>query len=316
MLRCRVRRRRAKSSSGSSSGWGGRALKWVAGITAVISLILGAQQLTTWIRDTVQQRREAAAQVDLARQQASRGAFADAWASLDRAEGLQPGEPVDSARVEIAFAWLHDARPGPGRPFSTITDAVTPALDRALLNATGTRRADLLAHLGWAAFLRSRDGVTGDPAARYREALAADARNVYANAMLGHWLMWTGSSVASARERFATALAGAGDERPFVRRLQLASVTNRGEAADAELLRIADDMRQRGEVLEPAAADRVFHIFRMRYGPYRAATGRPGPEISPTNLEATYDWVVKASAAAGRSADVGAIREGLRRSSQ
>ena len=314
MLRCRVRRRRAKSSSGSSSGRGARALKWVASITAVISLILGAQQLTTWIRDSVQHRREAAAQVELARQQASRGAFAEAWASLDRAEGLQPGEPVDSARVDIAFAWLHDARPGPGRPFSTITDAVTPALDRALLNAGGTRRADLLAHLGWAAFLRSRDGVTGDPAARYREALAADARNVYAHAMLGHWLMWTGSSVASAREHFATALAGAGDQRAFVRRLQLASLTNRGEPADAELLRLADDMRQRGEVLEPAAADRIFQIFRIRYGPYTAVSAAPHTGIAPANLESTYDWVAKASAAAGRSSDVAAIRERLRRS--
>jgi hypothetical protein len=255
-----VPRGRKPASSKSSSGWGARALKWVGAVTAVISLILGAQQLTTWIGDSLQRRRDAAMHVDLARQQASRGAFADAWASLDKAGALQPGEPVDSARVDIAFAWLEEARPGPGRPFSVITDTVTPALDRALLNARDARRADLLAHLGWATFLRSRDGAAGDPAARYREALALDAENVYANAMLGHWLMWTGARVESAGDHFNKALAGAGDKRPFVRRLQIAALANRGEAADAELLRVADEMQQQGEPLDEFSANRIVRV--------------------------------------------------------
>jgi hypothetical protein len=303
-----VRRRRRAAASRSSSGRGARALKWIGGVTAVISLVLGAQQLTMQVSDSLHRRREAATHVDLARQQALRGAFADAWASVDRAEALQPGDAVDAARVEIAFAWLQDARPGPGRPFSVITDAVTPSLDRALLNARGSRRADLLAHLGWATFLRSRDGVPGDPAARYREALAIDPGNVYANAMLGHWLMWTGSNVESAREPFAAALAAAGDKRLFVRRLQLAALNNRGSAADAEMLRVADDMRQRGEPLESSVADRLFRVFTMRYG---SGTGSDDADagIPPANLEATYDWVVKASPAAARSAEVSAIRE-------
>jgi hypothetical protein len=278
----------------------------------VISLILGVQQLTTWIGDSLHHRREAATHVALARQQASRGAFADAWASLDRADALQPGEPVDSARVEIAFSWLEEARPGPGRPFSVITDAVTPALDRSLLNARGARRADLLAHLGWATFLRSRDGVPGDPASRYREALSLDRRNVYANAMLGHWLMWSGSDIESAREPFKVALAEAGEKRPFVRRLQIAALANRGSAADAELLRVADEMRQEGEPLESSLADRVFRIFTIRYGA-GAAPADVDAGIPAANLEATYEWVVKKSSVAGRSADVDSVRKRIRR---
>lgn len=133
-------RRRKAAASTSSSGLAAGALKWVGGITAVISLIMGARQLTIWAGDAVHRRREAATQVELARQQASRRAFADAWASLERADALQPGEAVDSARVEVAFAWLQDARPGPGRQFAAITDAVTPSLDRALVNARGSRR--------------------------------------------------------------------------------------------------------------------------------------------------------------------------------
>ena len=290
---------------------GARALKWVGAVTAVISLVLGAKQLTTWLGESVQRRRDAGMQVDLARQQASRGGFADAWASLDKAQALQPGESVDSARIDVAFAWLEDARPGPGRPFSTITDVVTPALDRAILTARGSRRSDLLAHLGWATFLRSRDGASGDPAARYHEALAIDAGNVYANAMLGHWLMWSGGSVESAGERFNTALAGAGEKRPFVRRLQLAALANRGESADAQLLRVANDMRQRGEPIDAVAANRIFQVFSMR-SRRRAAPVAADSGIAPADLAATFDWILKASGRADGSPEVDSIRQRLR----
>jgi hypothetical protein len=307
-----VSRRRKAVAAESSSGPGTRALKWVGAITAVISLIVGVRQVTLWVGDALHRRREAATQVDLARQQSSRRAFADAWASLDRADALRPGEAVDSARIDVAFAWLQDARPGPGRAFGVITDAVTPSLDRALVNASGPRRADLLAHLGWAEFLRSRDGVQGDPAARYREALEADSGNVYANAMLGHWLMRSSSGIDAGRERFATALAGADGKRAFVRRLQLAALTNRGSDGDAELLRVADEMRQKGEALDPSTADHIFWVFTVRYGPHASAANAAQTGMAPSNLEATYDWIVTTSASAARYANVNAIRQRLR----
>ena len=44
-------------------------------------------------------------------------------------------------------------------------------LDRALLDPQHPRRADILAHLGWATFLKRRETGTGDPAALYKQAL-------------------------------------------------------------------------------------------------------------------------------------------------
>ena len=295
-----------------SSGGHSRALKWIGVVTAVISLLLGVRQLTSWVSDLYGRQREASTLVEIARQQASRREFTGAWASLDRATQVRASEEVDRARVDIAFAWLEDARPGPGQKFAVITDPVTPALDRALVSAEGERRADLLAHLGWVTFLRLRDGYDGDPAQRYQEALAIDPDNVFANAMLGHWLLWRGAAqMDAAREHFDTALKAAGDRRAFVRQLQLAALRNRNEDGDAELLRVANDMRMRNERLDTSIADYVYWIFTMRYGPNASRTSRVS-SVPDQDLAATYDWIVDASPGAQRSGMREPVRKALR----
>ncbi len=294
------------------SRWRATALKWVGGITAGISLLLGIQQLVSWIGDGMQRRREAATLVEMARAQSARNAHAEAWASLDRAGQVRPDADLTDARVDVAFGWLHESRPGPEKDFRTITDVVTPALDRALVQAQGTRRADLLAHLGWATFLRLRDGVSGDPAERYNEALALDPGNVYANAMLGHWILWDGNDLAAARERFATALRGPAAMRPFVRRLQLAALVNEGEPADGELLRVAAELRKGSDEVPTNVANYIYWIFTMRYGRQGARTPAADEGLSPEDLRAIFEWIVLIAPSAQNSPGLNAlVRETL-----
>jgi hypothetical protein len=133
-----------RGAKGAPDGLG-RILKWVGAATAVISLILGARQLITIATDNAQRNRESAEFVQLAQQQAARGEFADSWKSLDQADARARKTTTDEVRLDIAFRWLQDARPGPNQPFSRITDAVVPTLDRALLDPGHPRRADVLA---------------------------------------------------------------------------------------------------------------------------------------------------------------------------
>jgi hypothetical protein len=84
------------------------------------------------------------------------------------------------------MAWLRDSRPGPGRAFSDIVNPVLPVLERGLLTAADERKADLLAHLGWAEFPRSREGGTRNPEMRYREALQLADEESVRHANLGH----------------------------------------------------------------------------------------------------------------------------------
>jgi hypothetical protein len=268
-------------------------LKWVGVATAVISLILGARQLITIGMDRAQRSRESAEFVALARQQAARNEFVEAWRSLDQAEERSQTAATDSARLDVAFRWLEEGRPGPDQPFTRITDAVTPALDRALLDQQHPRRADILAHLGWATFLRSRTTGTGDPEPMYKQALAIDPHNVYANAMLAHWLMWHGEPLEAARPYFEAALA-TGKERPLVRTFQLAAIRNRNNSdADAELIRVVDSMRRQNESLDARTARDAYNGYVRRYGPRGQTAQEKDPGLPPADLLATYLWLTR-----------------------
>lgn len=253
-----------QAADGSTSS-SARVLKWVGAATAVISLVLGGRQLVNIGMERAQRTRESAEFTALARQQAGRGEYADAWRSLDRAEERSRTDATQAARLDVAFRWLEEGRPGPNQPFSRITDAVVPALDRALLNTQDPRRADILAHLGWATFLKWRETGSGDPAALYKQALDVDPRNVYANAMLAHWLIWQRHPLTEARPYFETALA-AGKDRQFVRMFQLAAVRNRNDdAGDAELIRVVNSMRQQNEPIDARSARAAYVIYRQRF---------------------------------------------------
>jgi tetratricopeptide (TPR) repeat protein len=127
---------------------------------------------------------------------------------------------------------------------------VQPALSRAALARDGRRAADALAHLGWADFLRSREGSGGlDPVRYYRQALERDPGNAYAHAFWGHHIMATSGDAAAAKAHFEQALATSAS-RPFIRGLQISALRWRRTAErDYEVVRVANDMRGAGEPL-------------------------------------------------------------------
>lgn len=284
---------RQRHDAADSPSRGSRVLKWVGAATAVISLILGARQLITVVTDRSQRTRDSAEFTALAHQQADRGDFADAWKSLDRAEDRSRTEATAAARLDVGFRWLEDGRPGPDQPFSRITDPVVPALDRALLDPQHPRRADILAHLGWATFLKGRDTGTGDPAPLYKQALAVDPHNVYASVMLAHWMVWEGEPLDKARPYFDAALA-TGRERPFVRTLQLAALRNRNDtASDTESIRVVNSMRQQNEMLDQRSAREAYLTYLRRYGPRARTTDAGDSGIPATDLVATFVWLAR-----------------------
>ena len=197
------------------------------------------------------------------------------------------------------MAWLDDIRGDQGpAPFSATVDMLVPVMSRGAVAAEGPRKADLLAHLGWADFLRWRDGQRElDPAERYRQALAADSPNVYAHTMLAHWTLWNGGSLDDADRHFATALKSS-RERPYVRRLQLAALANRSnDTTDLDMLRVANDMRVNNESMEPEDRARIWDVYYSRFlaSPSRASTEPLVAVVPPADQLATYRWMFEKS---------------------
>ena len=201
--------------------------------------------------------------------QRDRNQYAEALGTLTRARELAPtSTAVREAQDDVAMDWIREARTENDK--GSFGEAIAPALaivDASLPSATGARRADLLAHTGWATFLLWRDGDQRlNPSDKYREALSVDAGNPYANAMLAHWVLFQDhDKVADAKKLFDTALES-GRAREAVRTLQWAAYGNSGTAeANAERVRLADAMRRGNERLSARQAQAL-------WGPYYFAT--------------------------------------------
>jgi TIR domain len=213
------------------------------------------------------------------------GEYSSAWAKIQEAKTLLDGSPltlllhrsleanVKSRQADIAIAWLDHMRLGEGERFSDIVSRLLPSLDEAVAATEGVRKADLLAHRGWADFLRSRDsGQQFAPDSYYRQALDIDPTNVYAHAMWGHWILWRHGALGDAREHFNAALAS-GRHRSYVRNMQLTAMRNgRGDETDMQMLRIVHDMMIHNEPVTEQMRSDVGSVYYFACG--RKSSGK------------------------------------------
>lgn len=260
-----------------------RVLKWVGSITAILSLFFGIYQLATLVSDARARARHIEELYVTAKAQQAAGDFTAAWESFGEAgksaeEGgmiaKMAGEldaaqaKLRGAQEDLAIEWLQNIHAGSDEKFSATVDKLLPSLVRGATAATGPRKADLLAHVGWAYFLKSRDGMSeADPVRSYAEAIAIDAANPYAHVYWGHWILWTHGSLSDAMKQFAAALASQ-REPGLVRKMELAALANRNydDAAQIEYLRAVNEMRKAHEPIGDRAAGEVYSIYYSSVG--------------------------------------------------
>jgi tetratricopeptide (TPR) repeat protein len=139
-------------------------------------------------------------------------------------------------------------------------DQIMVILDAGLTRAKGSQAADVQAHIGWTHWLNQHiaEREFGSAAEQnFRAALALSPSNVYANAMLGNWMLQTGGNFTEAIQHFDTAVSS-GNVRPFVRRLQLgALIYHDTTGARAALFKAANDMRIGSEPLDEENKRRI-----------------------------------------------------------
>ena len=237
--------------------------------------------------------------------QRRRAQFADALMTLAEARRIAPGvTDIRRAQEDVAMEWLREVRIE--KPEAGFGDTIKPAMaiiDASLADAAGQRRADLLAHSGWAAFLTWRDGNRQlDPNEWYQQALAAEPDNPYANAMLAHWILFRGGDLTRATRLLDAALRTQRDVTS-VRALQWAALSNhRTPEADAERVRVADAMRRESR---PLLERQVSALWSPYY--FATQSGRDEERrmlldaVPPDDHIATLRWAFKEYAASDES---------------
>ncbi len=272
-------------------------MKWIGIATAALSLVFGVQQLTKMIFSYYDEQDQIANVLSQSEIQQAGHDYAAAWASLKEAEKLDKNnDDVQKAQENLAMDWLINIRVTTGEQTLTdIVDRVLPALSRGIINSSGTRKADILAHIGWADFLRWRDGNRAlKPQEQYFRALAIDSSNVYANALLGHWLLWSGKPLDEAKKYFAAAVFS-GKQRSFVRKKQLEALINRDDAeTEVEIIKVCNAMRQNDAAIELGSRKHIFWIYTRTSGRIRsadAATGKFPNVIPPLEELQTFQWL-------------------------
>ncbi len=272
--------------------------RWIALGALLLALAAAAGW---WWRETGLERERVVArqallesEIAAATQLCEVGSHAVAWDQFTLVAGRFPDDDrLRLAREDCGMRWLREMRVSDKETFSALTAKVQPLLAQGLARSDKERRADLRAHLGWADFLRSRDGVAApDPIPQYRGAIEDDPLNVYAQAMWAHNLAWKGSVIDEAASRFAIA-ARSTRERAWVRDMQFAAALSR-RALFGYALVAANDMRQQGEAPSTQQRDQIWRY--VIDGPMLAPDERRDllAALTPADQIATFEWLFPA----------------------
>jgi len=280
----------------------GTGLKWVAGATAIISLLIGTNQINRLFDDWRGRQEAVAETVKAAQMQTEAGDYRGAWKLYQEALQLQPGSrPAREGQVELAMVWLRNIRTTGNQTFSELVDPLLPVLYRAAANRKGSEAADALAHIGWANYLKNRDTGLADAELwgprvdeEFSRALAIDPANTFAHAMSGFWILYRHrqGGLSEANRHFSEALKNP-KERQYVQKLRIAALLNSEDPdAGAELIRVADEMRRNHEVMQPDERQRIVENVYLENFSLEQAERNLGA-IPPADHLKTMAWLIE-----------------------
>jgi tetratricopeptide (TPR) repeat protein len=242
-----------------------------AAFAAIVLVVAANAGVGPW-RASRERSARVAGLLKTAATQSSQTEYESAFDSYQQALNLEPSNRAAvSGQVEAAMLWLEHFHVlvSEGQKAEDLAAPVLARLktvleaDLARTNGRDAHAADLLAHLGWAHWLNEKIAFKefGGAERLFRQSLAIDSSNVFANAMMGNWLLQTRGDGAAAMRHFQTAL-DTGRQRPLVRSMQLGGLLYNNEPGmHAEFAKALNDMRKNEESLEPGMKSRARSIY-------------------------------------------------------
>ena len=220
--------------------------------------------------------------------------YAAAWDSISRALEQNPKSiEARDAKMQIAMAWIRDMVIRPPETFSNTLRPLTEFLRLNLDHAKGNVPADIHAHLGWANFLReSKDQIKELKVEdSFTSAIAREAANPYANAMWAYVLTQRRRPIFEIKPYFVLALSS-GRDRPFVTSMRVSTLLAlRDVEATSELVRVADEMRRKGDALDLPLRKKILWEAYTQLG--RSDEIKLLSLLPPPDHLLTFQWLVE-----------------------
>jgi len=237
-----------------------RISKGIGYATALLTLLFGISRIWDSVSGYYAHKAQVRQLLSESEVQRAGSDYRGAWDTLGKAADIQSSADVDHAKEDVAMEWLRRIQIQEGQTFTSIVNLLAPVLAHGVIQSSGTRKADLLAHLGWGDYLRFRENQRElHPDSYFDDALKTDPSNVFAHTFKGFWIIWIRGPLTEASAQFRSALDSK-RETPIVREFQLAALLNySGLAESDELLRVCSEMVRNSETVPPVYREKVFN---------------------------------------------------------
>ncbi|MBU2627308.1 MAG: hypothetical protein KKE61_01715, partial [Proteobacteria bacterium] len=277
-------------------------MKWVGGITAVISLVMALVQINTFLGDWREKKAMVNELITAADIQQTSGDYSQALELLGEALKLEPfSRKARNANARIAMKVIRSRTNRQQNAVDTIKPLL-PILARSAANSDERMAADVNAHMGWAYVMMTKatdKTFSIDP--YFERALQQDATNVYAHAFWGYWTLsqyndhtYDGRGHQKAVDHFNAAVTSK-KERQFVRYLQVYALLNSSTVEDlCEAFSVAIHMKDENETPGENIRYRLIELFdrfRSDY-PLNIKTAQAVfSKFDAKKIQETFEWL-------------------------
>jgi hypothetical protein len=133
----------------------GSVMKWIGGITAVLTLIIASIQLNRIIEGTLERKESVEELVRACDLLAENSDYEGAFHLLDQALELSPASrPARERQVKISMQYVRKYLLKPKKEKLELLDSVIPVLRRGGVHKDPNMAASAVAHLSWANYLK------------------------------------------------------------------------------------------------------------------------------------------------------------------
>ena len=277
-------------------------IKWIGGITALVSLVLAVTQLNNYFEGWREKRELVNELIAAAKIQQESGDYMQALSLLEEATQLEPSSRNSrQAKVQLAMTLVRTKRAWQ-KDTVEVVNKLLPIMVRGAASSDVLVAADVKAHIGWAYILMTEATQNQFSIDNYCDrALQQDYNNAYAHAFWGYWTLsrynknkYHISNNQKAIDHFNKAVKS-GRDLNLVRYLQISALENsRDMETLLEAFKVAIRIKKRNEKLDRSLKYKLIRLFDYFKYDYKLAvdlTESVLANFDQKELLETFKWL-------------------------